>query len=758
MTTTPPETPGDGWSEPTTTKATKQKRRIIESHLPQRWQRRRQRKRARLAKMSRTRRIWRRVGILATWFLGFIAAFMALAVVLFYTLSDVPRPEDLPLPQVATITYSDGSTMTQIGAENRKPVPLSQIPQAVRWAVIATEDRGFYSEPGFSITGSIRAAFNDLTGGDTQGGSGLTQQYVKNAYLSSQRTLTRKLRELAIAVKLARNYSKDQILEWYLNTVYFGRGAYGVQTASELYFGTSVDKLGPAQAALLAALLRSPSYYDPVNNPGPAKVRWQYVIDSMVQIGHLDGEQAAKLTFPKTIPVSNDRLGGTGPTGLIASAVERELLADGIDESIINTRGLRIQTTIDKSAQTAAVAAIAKAYANPTAKQKNLQKALVAVNPATGGILAYYGGSNGIGFDYAQTWRQPGSTFKPFALGTALAQNLAGAQPGYTLNSTFLGSSPQTIDGQLVENDPSENAQGQYSLLQAMTISLNTVFYRVADLVGPKNVAAFAHAAGISATHNGSPTLQKDGTTTPFIGIGAYEVTPVDMATAYATFADGGVQRGSYLVQKVTDDKGTVLFQHKVGGKRAMDPKVANDATLSMEQVASSSDIGLADGRTVAVKTGTVGIQNTLQSSDAWAVGFTPQASVASWVGSNSLQPIYNDQGTSMYGRQNPGAAWKLFMDAYLANQPVAAMPTTAQVGVSVAPTVVPPSFAPPTSVAPSTSNAPPLTTSVPTTSSVPATSARPPASSAPPAPTTSARPPSSSAPATSGPPSTAVP
>jgi membrane peptidoglycan carboxypeptidase len=292
-----------------------------------------------------------------------------------------------------------------------------------------------------------------------------------------------------------------------------------------------------------------------------------------------------------------------------------------------------------------------------------------------------------------------------------------------------------------------------------MTLSLNTVFFKLTTLVKPPNVAAFAHAAGISATHDGQPTLQTDGVTTPFIGIGGYEVTPVDLATAYATFADGGIRRSSYLVQKVTDDSGNVLFQHKDAGRRAMDPKVANDTMLSMEQVAGASGIALADGRTVAAKTGTVAIQNTANSSDAWTVGFTPQVSVASWAGSNGLQPIYNDQGTSMYGRQNPGTAWKLFIDAYLANKPVAPMPTNGEVGVAPAAIAPPPTSSPPTSQAPPTTSAP--TTSAAPSSAPPRSRAptRPPTRSSPPSvpPRTSSRPPTpqppvSAAPTTGGP------
>jgi membrane peptidoglycan carboxypeptidase len=199
--------------------------------------------------MSRGKRVARRFALAGTWALGIVAAVMVAAVLMFYSFTRVPAPSDLKVDQVASILYSNGKLMARVGTVNRTIVPLSQVPQHVRWAVIAAEDRGFYSEPGVSIHGTLRAALTDLRGHDSQGGSGITQQYVKNAYLNSERTLSRKLRELAIAVKLDRHYSKDQILAWYLNTIYFGRGAYGIEAAAEAYFGVPVTKLTVSQGA-----------------------------------------------------------------------------------------------------------------------------------------------------------------------------------------------------------------------------------------------------------------------------------------------------------------------------------------------------------------------------------------------------------------------------------------------------------------------------------------------------------------------------
>jgi membrane peptidoglycan carboxypeptidase len=706
------------------------------ANRPSRWQQRRAAKKRRLAKMSTRKRVLRRIGLALTWLLGLLAVLATVLAVAVYSVAHVPSPTELQTNQSGIVQYADGSTMATIdGGENRIIVPLSQVPEHVRNAVIAAEDRGFYSEPGISIKGTVRAAVNDVKGGSTQGGSTITQQYVKNAYLNSDQTLSRKLKELAISLKLSRQYSKDQILESYLNTIYFGRGAYGIEAAARAYFGVSVDKVTVAQGALLAAVIKSPEYYDPVVTPSAAKARWQYVVDGMVSTGKLTQEQAAALKFPATVKTRNSSSALDGPLGLVWRQVKSELRADGVDPATINTRGLRIQTTINRSAQDAAQNAIKKTYSDLTRKQKNLRPALVAVDPNTGAVIAYYGGSNGAGLDYAQSWRPPGSSFKPYVTATALAQNLKGVKPAYTIQSTFDGSSPQTIDQLKFENDPTDPDYGTYTLRKATTLSLNTVFGKLTSLVGPENVIKTARAMGIPATESasgpnpGAATLMRNGNPDDYVGIGNYPVRILDQAVGYATLANGGLVRPSYFVQRVTDAKGNVVYQHKDKAKRVLDKRVANDTTLAMEDVAESSEIPLADGRAVAAKTGTVGIQDTGDSSDGWTVGFTPQVSAASWVGSDKVEPIYNANGKSEYGRDLAGTAWKRFMDGYLSGKPVLPMPTTQQIG-QPQPSSTPPSTPPSTSAAPTTSapttSAPPSTSAVPTTSAPPSTSATP--------------------------------
>jgi membrane peptidoglycan carboxypeptidase len=684
-----------------------------------RHKRRRAAKKRRLAKMSRRRRILRRFGIAGTWILALLTVGVVSLVAMFYVLSDVPRPETLPLPQVATIEYSDGSTMARIGTVNRTIVSLDKVPEAVRYAVIAAEDRNFYSEPGVSIKGTVRAAMTDLTGGDTQGGSSITQQYAKNAYLTDARTLSRKLKELMIAVKLARDYSKNQILEFYLNTVYFGRGTYGIQAASQAYFGKDVGQLDAAEGAVLAASLRAPSYYDPAVNPAEAKARWHYVIDGMAAIGKLTKQQAETMQYPTVRSATNEQqLGADGWKYFIYRQVVADLVAHGVSEGEINQRGLTIRTTINRKAQAAARSALRTTFSDLTPKQRNYKNALTAVNPATGAVLAYYGGPNGTGYDgkpdyndYAGVGARPaGSSFKPFTLATVLSQTLTKAadKPHLTISSHVDGSQCVKIEGLQICNDPSDApySGSSVTIAYAMKYSLNTTFDLLASQAGPDNVAKTAHAMGIAPTDShGNPTLVDSNGHTGFgIGIGDYAVSPLDQASAFGTLANGGRSTTPYFVQSATDSSGKVVYRHKKASQRAIDSKVANDVTLTLEPIAGNSGFGLDGGRRSAAKTGTVGIgTSSPKNSDAWTVGFTPQVSAAVWAGSgDSTHAIYDRYGNAEYGRDLPGHTWKLFMDTYLAGKPNLPLPDTQQIGTA---NTAPTTTASATKTAPSTTS-----------------------------------------------------
>jgi membrane peptidoglycan carboxypeptidase len=739
---------GDGgWSEPTRhTAASQSAASTSKPTFRERRRARRAAKKARIRAMSRPKRFARRGMILGTWLLGLVAALLVTTIVLFYALTDVPRPETLPLPQVATIEYSDGSTLARIGSVDRTIVDLNQVPKHVQWAVIAAEDRGFYREPGVSVKGTLRAAWSDVTGGDTQGGSGITQQYVKNAYLNNAQTLSRKLKELMISVKLSRQYSKDQILAFYLNTVYFGRGAYGIQAAAETYFGKNVEQLSVAQGALLAGLLRAPAYYDPATDPAQAHDRWRYVLDGMEKIGKLTAPQEAALAFPTTKAVSSTGLGTTGWRYLLTNRVLAELADRGISATEVNDRGLVIRTTIDRKAQQAAVQAVATTFHGLTKKQRNLKNSLVAVNPKTGGVLAYYGGSgpgvkgNDGTVDYndwaGQRANPAGSAFKPYTLATVLTQTLK-QTPGKShvaINSYVDGSYCARIEGTKICNDPADRSISgpRVQLKKAMKFSLNTTFDMLAVDADPTQVAKTAHAMGVATTDSeGHKTLVgANGQTTFGIGIGDYPVTTLDQATGFATLANNGVHNNAYLVQSATASDGGVVYQHQATPVGAIDPRVANDVTMTLKPIAKYSGDSLSNGRGSAAKTGTVGIgTKTTNNSDAWMVGFTPEVSTAVWVGTGYRKPIYNAAGKPLYGSDLPGKTWKLFMDTYLKGQPNKKLASTQQIGEDGMKPTPSPTQAPSTSRASSSSTDRPqssysVPSQAPSSPSAPASSA----------------------------------
>ncbi|MFC4123821.1 transglycosylase domain-containing protein [Nocardia rhizosphaerae] len=643
---------------------------------------------------------------------------MALAIVVpsavflvAYSAVSVPRPGDLETNQVATIFAMDGTTeISRVVPPqgNRTEVSIDQIPPHVRNAVTAAEDRDFYTNPGFSVSGFARAARDNILGKESAGGgSTITQQYVKNALVGDERSLTRKMHELVISAKMARQWSKEDILAAYLNTIYFGRGAYGIDAAAKAYFGKPVQELTVAEGAVLAATIQLPSLLDPEKNPEGATARWNYVLDGMVSAKTLPAAERASMQYPQVVPLAslNENNQDEGPGGLVKTQVLEELSEAGISEQQLNTEGLQITTTIDPKAQEAAVSA---AQSNLEGEPDNLRTAVVSIDPRSGAVRAYYGGADGQGFDFANAGLPTGSSFKVIGL----AANL---ELGIPLSQLY-DSSPITVNGIEIGNVEGESC-GMCTIAEALKRSLNTSFYRMQlDMQnGPQKIREMAYKLGIPEELPGiGETLTEPNSAGPNNGIvlGQYQTRPIDMASAYATLAASGTYYKPHFVQRVVTADGQVLLDRgEVAGEKRISEAVADNVTDAMKPIAAySRGHNLAGGRQSASKTGTHQLGDTGSNRDAWMVGYTPSLSTAVWVGTEQGDPLRNYGGASIYGSGLPSDIWKDTMDGALSGTPNESFPKPApikgQAGVpewsapytppsTTAPTIAPPVIVP---------------------------------------------------------------
>ncbi|MBV9293400.1 MAG: penicillin-binding protein [Frankiales bacterium] len=677
---------------------------------------------------------------------GLLIATVASAVLvgIGYATTPVPNPSTFATAQATTLYYSDGKTvLARLPGTTRQDVTLRQVPLAVQHAVLAAEDRHFYSEPGISPTGILRALFTDIRGGEiSQGGSTITQQYVKNAYLTSQRTFTRKFKEIFISIKLANSKPKSEILQDYLNTIYFGRGAYGIQAAAHAFFNKDVGKLDAAQGAVLAATISNPGLYDPAVNRASAVARWRYVIDGMVQQHWLANPN---VSYPKVSAQRQNKSAGvntcTGWRGFICQDVELALKKDGFDEARLNAGGYNVITTIDVKAQTAAVAAENTLHGTYQRRgiDKGRESALVSVQPGDGAIRALFGGSaycptqhrhpdactdlTGTAGTYG---RPPGSSFKPYTV-------IAALKKGISLDSTFSGPPSVQVNGSTIHNSAGESGCGTCNLVEALAKSINTVFVPLAVKVGPDNIVAAAHAAGIPKSVN-LPAV-------PAITLGPENVSPLDQADAYATIAAQGVHAEPYLVSRVETHSGQVVFSAHKKTQRVFPADVMADTTFAMTKVFDCGLGGTACGRSLsgrpcAGKTGTNGAQSGPGNLDAWFVGFTPQLSTAVWYGNTNRTTPVTDGGAPLYGGALPAETWQQMMNGALLGKPVVPFPPPAHVGSNqgnASPTPSPTSASPTPSTTPSTTPSPTPTLTPSTTPTL-----LPPPSSSPPSPSPS--------------------
>lgn len=621
---------------------------------------------------TRKKKNWRD-GHFRKQLLASLAAIMAVIIIVplvafftAYSVTKVPEPEELVNNQISYIMADDNQTeLARIVPPegNRQNVTLNQIPLHVRQAVLAAEDREFYSNPGFSITGFGRAALGQLLGREgAGGGSTITQQYVKNALVGDEFSLVRKAKELVISAKMAREWSKDEILEAYLNTIYFGRNAYGIGSAAHAYFGKDVSQLTIEEGAVLAATIQAPSALDPWTNRERAESRWNYVMNGMEETGAITPQQRKDAKYPEVLDPATtaNNTQSDGPNGLIKTQVIKELEAAGITEDQVNTGGLRITTTIDPKVQNAAVDV---SRAKKEGEQEGILDAVVSIDPKTGGIRGWYGGEDPVGFDYADAGLQTGSTFKIMALAAYLDQ-------GGSIYDQF-DSSPVTTGGTTVTNVDNMSC-GTCSIAQALKMSLNTSFIRLTRKLngGAQDVADMAHRLGVAESIPGiDKTLSENGGA-PFEGItlGMYQTRPVDMASALATLANEGKYYRPHFVQKVENSQGEVLLDNsKLKGDQVIDKEVAQGVISAMQPIAAySNGNSLAGGRPSAAKTGTSQLGDTGENKDAWMIGATPQLATAVWVGTADGAPLRNAYGGVMYGSQLPSQIWKGVMDQSL--------------------------------------------------------------------------------------------
>ncbi|MCW2782776.1 MAG: glycosyl transferase, family 51 [Marmoricola sp.] len=558
---------------------------------------------------------------------GVVMVLMVCAVFyLAYQKTTIPDPNAAFQTQSTYVYYKDGHTkLGQYADQNRESISLAEIPKSMQDAVVAAEDRTFWTNKGIDPKSILRAAFSNAKGNATQGASTITQQYVKILYLTQERTLGRKIKEAFLSLKIQQEQSKQEILQGYLNTIYFGRGAYGVQAAAHAYFGIDAKKLNAGQSAMLASVLNSPSYLSPDGSAAGKQAllaRYGYVLDGMAKVGTLSSSRAdtLKLKLPKTVKqkTSNQY---EGQKGFQLTLVKNELERIGFDEATIDGGGLRVTTTMSPQAMAADKAAVVGNKPN----LKGLHVGVASVDVKTGGLLGFYGGQNFLQsqLNYATLPAgSVGSSFKPFALA-------AGIKQGFSLKDTFDGNSPYTFpDGSTVKNEgegTGENLGAHISLLTALEQSVNTAFVDMTASMknGPSAIKKMALAMGVPSTDDVQDNAR--------IALGSASISPVDMANAYSTIANGGVHHAWYVVSKVTRaSDGKVLYTAPKKHDRVISADIAADVSYAMQGVvkAGTGQNALALGRPAAGKTGTATNDSHLVDS-SWFIGFTPQVSTA---------------------------------------------------------------------------------------------------------------------------------
>ncbi|MFJ3508429.1 transglycosylase domain-containing protein [Streptomyces luteogriseus] len=641
---------------------------------------------------------WRR--IIPTWRMtlgGFVIAVLLLVGGFFlgYSLVQIPPANALATKQANVYLYADGSVIARDGEVNRENVTLPQISKDAQHAILAAEDRDFYTESAIDPKAMVRAAWNTALGKGKQSGSTITQQYVKNYYLRQEQTVTRKAKEFFISIKLDREVSKDHILEGYLNTSYFGRNAYGIQAAAQAYYGKDAKDLDPARAAYLAALVNAPSQYDVVAHPENRKAaesRWNYVLDGMVKKGWLSESKRTGMKFPMP-KESTLSTGMSGQRGYIVRIVKDYLVQNKIvEERQLDAGGYRITTTLQKGKQDAFVKAVDDKLMSKLDKKNNKVDTYVraggaSVDPKTGKVVAMY---NGV--DYVKQYTpnatrrdfQVGSTFKPFVF-TSAVENHSETQDGrvITPNTIYDGTNKRMVQGWTGQPYNPENedqrSYGDITVTEATDSSVNSVYAQMAADVGPAKVKQTAIDLGVPET---TPDLA-DG---PAIALGTATASVLDMAEAYATLANHG-RHGTYTVVEKVTKEGTPIDLPERRTRQAVSREAADTTTSMLQSVVQNGTASAAQaaGRPVAGKTGTAE-----EDTAAWFAGYTPDlATVVSVMGQDPVtaahKSLYGAMGLArVNGGGAPAEIWTQFTEDALEGKPAKEFDLRLQPGADV--------------------------------------------------------------------------
>lgn len=568
-----------------------------------------------------------------------------------------PNMDETLIPDAASQFYdiNGNAIYTTLSEERRIPVTINDIPKHVQQAFIAIEDNRFYEHGGIDYRGTARALVSTLSGSEVQGGSTITQQLAKNAFLTQERSIIRKIKEAFIAKELEHKYTKDEILTMYLNQIYFGQGAYGIESASMYYFGKHVKQLDVAEAATLAAIPKSPNYFNPFENPQESKKRQELVIDQMVKYGLISAEDGAAAKAEK-LSFNTYHKKSTDPRSYFFDMITQKVIEE-VGADALYKGGLKIYTTLDSDMQRAAERAMKHlpTYYTDGKKITQPQMALVAIDPTTGYVKAMIGGRGDDKFNRATlAVRQPGSAFKPFVYLTAM-------QNGYTPASVIEDKVEEFSPGWKPQNSDRKE-HGKVSLRSALIRSLNVPTVKLAQEVGVDKIIANAEKMGISTMVESG--AYSDANLAMALGGLSKGVNPLEMAAAYGVLATNGMYCKPIALLKIVDREGKVLYEAKKSeAKRVIDAEAAYLTTNMMQDVfVSGTASGMGIGRQAAGKTGT-----TDTYIDAWFVGYTPNLSTAVWVGDDNNKPM-----NYMYGSGAPLSIWHDFMVNALASAPAA--------------------------------------------------------------------------------------